>query len=161
MEGGQKHYNLTSLIENNHVFNTSEKFRPDLIAQPEEDANKQVSPTKKAEEQEEAQQIVQQGREPIFTLMFIDMFKSLGIKTDIEAVANYLNILLNEIRGPYKEEFLRNINTPIGPTASEKLSNMHAYDTMGSESSLEMSTGAQQAILSIELYLTIEQRLMV
>ena len=92
---------------------------------------------------------------------FVDIFKNLGIKTDLDAVTTYLNILLGEIRGPYKEEFLRNINTPIGPSANEKLNNMHAYDTMGSESSLEMSTGAQQAILSIELYLTIEQRLMV
>ena len=38
---------------------------------------------------------------------------------------------------------------------------MHAYDVMNSESSLEMSTSLQQAILSIELYLNIEQKLMV
>jgi len=69
--------------------------------------------------------------------------------------------LFNVIKGPYIHEFIRNINVPIGLRVPEKLANMHAYDTAGSESSLEMSVGLQQAILSIQLYLRIEQRLMV
>jgi len=32
------------------------------------------------------------------------------------------------INGPYKKEFLKNINAPLGQTTSEKLANMHAYD---------------------------------
>lgn len=37
---------------------------------------------------------------------------------------------------------------------------MHAYETMASESSLEMG-GMQQAVLSIELYLKVEQKIVV
>lgn len=79
----------------------------------------------------------------------------------MNAINQYLNILIAEIKGKYKAQFLTNINSPIGMSPNEKLTNMHAYDTMGSESSLEMSANLQQAILSIDLYLDIEQRLMV
>jgi len=90
----------------------------------------------------------------------LEMYKTLGIETNLKAVQSYLDILLKEIKTVYKDEFLKNINTPIGLSAQEKLTNMHAYDVMNSESSLEMSTSLQQAILSIELYLNIEQKLM-
>ena len=70
-------------------------------------------------------------------------------------------MLLAEIKGSYMDEFLTNINIPIGLNIGEKLNNMHAYDLAGSESSLEMSDGLQRAILSIHLYLKVEEALMV
>lgn len=79
----------------------------------------------------------------------------------MKSVEAYLDILINEIKGNYLTDFLTNINVPIGLAVTEKLNNMHAYDPAGSESSLEMSAGLQQAILSIQLYLDIETKIMV
>jgi len=70
------------------------------------------------------------------------------------------DFFLYELLASYKHEFLRLINTPIGLSVTEKLNNMHAYDTMASESSLEMGA-LQQAILSIDLYLKVEQKIVV
>ena len=81
-----------------------------------------------------------------------------GIKTSIDQVQNYINTLAAAIQGSYKQEFLKNINIPIGQNASEKLANMHAYDYMQSESSIDINGGFQQAILSIDLYWHLEQQ---
>jgi len=85
--------------------------------------------------------------------------KAAGIKTSLDQIQLYLNGLCTVIKGPYKQDFLRNINTPLGQTTTEKLSNMHAYDYIQSESSIEISTGFQQAILDVNLYLQIENQI--
>ena len=84
-----------------------------------------------------------------------------GIKTSIEQVQNYLNRLNAAIEGSYKQEFLKNINITIGQNASEKLANMHSYDNMQNESSIEINGGYQQPILSIDLYWELEQQVKV
>jgi len=80
---------------------------------------------------------------------------------EIKGTSKINFLLIYSLKGSYMDEFLTNINIPIGLNIGEKLNNMHAYDLAGSESSLEMSDGLQRAILSIHLYLKVEEALMV
>lgn len=79
----------------------------------------------------------------------------------MDAVNDYLNLLCFTIKGTYKQEFLTNINIPLGLTPEEKLTNLHIYDPNQSEISIDLNRRPQRSVLSIDLYLQIEDRIKV
>jgi len=152
------HMNLHNLIENNYFFNAGvdhPNFQANIPMplSPSLDPMKHqnVSPAREHEMTPEKQILDAQA----------ELLRTLGIKTDITTVTQYVNYIFEEINSSYKEVFLRNINTPLGFSTSEKLNNMRNYDLGSSEgSSLAMSSVDSQLILEIHLYFKVEERIM-
>lgn len=64
--------------------------------------------------------------------------------------------------GPYKESFLRNMNTPLGFSPFEKLTNMRNYGLGATESSsIAASSSESQLVLETHVYFALEGRIMV